>query len=64
LKLIKIADIEKISTVFAAAELGQVDLIINPKDTRNILMRCLEPLLTKREEKFPENTATFRCNFL
>jgi len=49
----KIADIEKISTVFAAAELGQVDLIINPKDTRNILMRCLEPLLTKREEKIP-----------
>lgn len=49
----KIADIKETSTAFAAAELGQVDLIINPKDTRNVLMRCLEPLLTKREEKIP-----------
>ncbi len=34
-----------------AAKLGQIDLIINPKDTRLVLMKCLEPLLTKREGK-------------
>lgn len=34
-----------------AAKLGQVDMIINPKDTRIILMKCLESLLTKREGK-------------
>lgn len=36
---------------FNAAKFGQVDMIINPKDTRAVLIRCLEPLLTKREEK-------------
>lgn len=34
-----------------AAKLGQVDMIINPKDTRTILLKCLESLLTKREGK-------------
>jgi propionyl-CoA carboxylase beta chain len=34
-----------------AARLGQVDVIINPKDTRMMLMKCLEPLMTKREGK-------------
>jgi len=34
-----------------AAKLGQIDMIINPKDTRLMLMKCLEPLLTKREGK-------------
>ena len=34
-----------------AAKLGQVDLIIHPKDTRNILIKCLESLLNKREGK-------------
>jgi acetyl-CoA carboxylase carboxyltransferase component len=34
-----------------AAKLGQVDFIVNPKDTRLMLMKCLEPLLTKREGK-------------
>jgi len=34
-----------------AAKLGQVDLIIHPKDTRNILIKCLESLLNKREAK-------------
>jgi len=47
--------IEEIKKLFLnpmqAAKLGQVDMIINPKDTRLILMRCLEPLLTKREGK-------------
>lgn len=34
-----------------AAKLGQVDLIINPKDTRVILIKCLESLINKRESK-------------
>lgn len=36
---------------FAAAKLGQVDMVINPKDTRSTLTKILESLLTKREEK-------------
>lgn len=38
---------------YQAAKLGQVDMIIHPKDTRNILIKCLESLLNKREEKIP-----------
>jgi len=34
---------------YQAARLGQVDLIINPKDTRIILIKTLESLLNKRE---------------
>lgn len=34
---------------FCAAKLGQVDMIIDPRDTRNILIKSLESLLTKRE---------------
>lgn len=34
-----------------AARLGQVDIIIHPKDTRNVLIKCLESLLNKREGK-------------
>jgi len=36
---------------FAAAELGQVDMVIHPKDTRAILVKLLESLLSKREPK-------------
>lgn len=36
---------------YQAAKLGQVDLIINPKDTRMVLTKCLESLLNKRESK-------------
>ena len=36
---------------YRAAELGQVDLIIHPKDTRDILVKCLESLINKREAK-------------
>jgi acetyl-CoA carboxylase carboxyltransferase component len=47
--------IEELKEVFLnpyqAARLGQVDLIIHPKDTRNTLIRCLESLLNKRESK-------------
>lgn len=36
---------------YEAARFGQVDMVINPKDTRNTLIKCLETLLDKREEK-------------
>jgi len=36
---------------YQAAKLGQVDMIIHPKDTRSILIKCLESLLNKREGK-------------
>jgi acetyl-CoA carboxylase carboxyltransferase component len=36
---------------FEAAKLGQIDLIINPKDTRKILIKCLESISDKRQEK-------------
>jgi len=36
---------------YQAAKLGQVDLIIQPKDTRTTLIKCLESLLNKREGK-------------
>lgn len=36
---------------YQAANLGQVDLIIHPKNTRDILIKCLESLLNKREGK-------------
>ncbi len=36
---------------YQAAKLGQVDIIIHPKDTRMTLIKCLESLLNKREGK-------------
>jgi acetyl-CoA carboxylase carboxyltransferase component len=36
---------------FEAAKLGQIDIIINPKDTRKTLIKCLESISTKRESK-------------
>lgn len=36
---------------YQAAKLGQVDLIINPKDTRIVLIKCLDSLSNKRENK-------------
>ena len=38
---------------YQAAKLGQVDMIINPKDTTSVLTKCLESLLDKKEEKIP-----------
>ena len=38
---------------FQPAKLGQVDMIIHPKDTREVLIQCLETLLNKREPKVP-----------
>ncbi|MDD3735480.1 MAG: acyl-CoA carboxylase subunit beta [Candidatus Pacebacteria bacterium] len=34
-----------------AAKLGQVDMIIHPQETRDVLIKCIESLLDKREEK-------------
>jgi acetyl-CoA carboxylase carboxyltransferase component len=39
---------------FEAAKLGQVDMIIEPKETRTILIKCLDSLLTKREQGVPK----------
>jgi len=36
---------------YQTAKLGQVDLIIHPKDTRSVLIKCLESILEKRESK-------------
>ena len=36
---------------FCAAKFGQVDLIIDPRDTRSILIKCLESITNKREDK-------------
>ncbi|MCP6718422.1 MAG: methylmalonyl-CoA carboxyltransferase, partial [Patescibacteria group bacterium] len=38
---------------YQAAKLGQVDMIINPKDTRIVLTKCLKSLFNKRESKIP-----------
>jgi len=47
----KIDEMKQLAGAFEAAKLGQVDSVINPKDTRSILTKLLESLLTKREEK-------------
>jgi len=36
---------------YEAAKLGQVDIILNPKDTRVVLTKCLESLLNKKGGK-------------
>jgi len=42
---------ERLLNPYQAAKLGQVDMIIHPKDTRQVLIKCLESLLNKREAK-------------
>lgn len=42
---------EKLLDPFNAAKLGQIDIIINPKETRKYLIKCLEIISNKREEK-------------
>jgi acetyl-CoA carboxylase carboxyltransferase component len=49
----KIEELKEIYDVFQAAKFDQVDLIINPKDTRRILIKCLESIVQKRGEKVP-----------
>jgi len=36
---------------YQAAKLGQIDMIINPQETRSVLIKCLESLTNKRGEK-------------
>ncbi len=45
---------EKFLNPFQAAKAGQIDMIINPKDTRESLYKIFEPLLNKRELKVPK----------
>jgi propionyl-CoA carboxylase beta chain len=47
----KIKEMQEMASAFEAAKFGQVDSVINPKDTRPTLIKILESLLTKREEK-------------
>ncbi len=41
---------EKFLNPYEAAKQGKVDLIIDPKDTRKTLIRCLEIIINKREK--------------
>ncbi|MEK6837412.1 MAG: carboxyl transferase domain-containing protein, partial [Nanoarchaeota archaeon] len=42
---------EKYLNPYAAARLGKVDMVIEPKEARISLIKCLEMLLSKREKK-------------
>lgn len=42
---------EKYLNPYAAAKLGKIDMIIEPKNTRIALIKCLEMLLSKREKR-------------
>ena len=42
---------EKFLNSYVAAQQGRIDLVIEPKDTRKILIKCLEMLLNKRERR-------------
>lgn len=45
---------KKFLNPYRAAELGKVDIIIEPQETRETLIRCLEMLITKRERRPPK----------
>ena len=42
---------EKYLNPYVAAKLGKVDMVIDPKDTRIALVRCLDMMLSKREKR-------------
>ena len=42
---------EKYLNPYVSAKLGKIDMIIEPKDTRIALIRCLEMLISKREKR-------------
>jgi len=42
---------EKYLNPYVAAKLGKVDMIIEPRETRNALIKCLDMLLPKREKR-------------
>ncbi|HNZ83924.1 MAG TPA: acyl-CoA carboxylase subunit beta [Candidatus Pacearchaeota archaeon] len=45
---------DKFLNPFVAAKAGQIDMIINPKETRESLFKIFESLLNKRELKVPK----------
>jgi len=47
----KIKELDKLRNPYIAAELGKVDLVIDPKETRQVLVRTLHMLLRKRESR-------------
>ena len=49
----KVEEFEKTLSCFEAAKLGQVDAIINPKDTRKVLVEIFSSLRDKRETRVP-----------
>jgi acetyl-CoA carboxylase carboxyltransferase component len=49
----KIKELKEKTDCFEALKLGQLDLVINPKDTRKILLKILESIFEKREPKGP-----------
>ncbi|MEK6946017.1 MAG: carboxyl transferase domain-containing protein, partial [Nanoarchaeota archaeon] len=42
---------EKYLNPYVSAKLGKVDMVIDPKDTRIALIKCLEMILSKREKR-------------
>ena len=42
---------EKYLNPYVAAKLGKIDMIIEPKETRIALIKCLEMMISKREKK-------------
>ncbi len=49
----KVEEFKKTLSCFEAAKLGQVDTIIDPKDTRKVLVEIFSSLKNKREAKVP-----------
>jgi acetyl-CoA carboxylase carboxyltransferase component len=47
----KIKELDKMLNPYKAAELGKVDIVIDPKDTRQALIKTLRVLLSKRESR-------------
>ncbi len=48
---------EQFLNPFAAARQGKVDMILEPKETRKTLIKCLEMLATKRDRRPPRKHA-------
>lgn len=49
----KIEEINNFLDPFHAAKMGQIDMIIEPDKTREVLIKCIESLATKRESRVP-----------
>ena len=53
---------ERFANPYIAAERGYVDDVIDPRETRRVLVRSLTMLRTKREQLPSASTATCRSN--